>query len=138
MVLEYFVPLIVGLLAHAASLLSLVIGIIVITALAITGTVPDYDEYLVEILQFDPETLRNRRLRLRPLPPQNRPRQDLTPPLTPEIPVVVPLPEPQEPEPLEAVLRRDLERRLRRQATPEPLPEVPEEPPNNYIVPPRD
>jgi len=133
------VPLVVAVLAHVASALSFVIGIIVISALAIAGTVPDYDEYLVEILQFDPETLRNRRLRLRPLPPQNRPRQDLTPPLTPEIPVAAPLPEPQEPEPLADVLRRDFERRLRRQATPEPLPVAPEEQPqNNYIVPPRD
>ena len=131
MVLEFFVPIVVGILAHFASLLSLLIGILVISALAIAGTVPDYDDYIVKIVQFNPETLRNRRLCLRLLPPQNRPRQDLTPPLTPP-PIPVEVEDPPVPE-LPEILQEWNERRLRRQVIPKPL----EEPQNNFIVPPR-
>ena len=89
--------LLVVILGNLAACASLVVGIFTIAALAIAGTIPDI-EY-VEILEFDPQTLRNRRRRLRPLPTH---QEIYTPPPTPPIQAQevqqeapeVPLPEP--------------------------------------------
>ncbi len=63
---ELLLNIIVIVLGEAATLASLITAIITIAALAIAGTIPQA-EY-VEIIKFDPETLRNRRRHLRVLP----------------------------------------------------------------------
>ena len=92
---ELLLNIIVILLGEIATLASLITVIITITTLAIAGTIPQA-EYM-EIIEFDPETLRNRRRHLRVLP---RLPEELTPPQTPplqaqEIPLAPqPIPEP--------------------------------------------
>ena len=88
---ELLLNIIIIILGEAATLASLIMVIITIAALAIAGTIPQA-EY-VEIIEFDPETLRNRRRQLRVLPwlpeeltlPQTPPLQAQEIPLAPQL-----------------------------------------------------
>lgn len=96
--LNIVLQLLVIVFGNLAACTSFVVGIFTIAALAIAGLIPDV-EY-VDILEFDPETLRNRRRRLRPLPTH---QEIYTPPPTPPTPIHrVPqeVPEVQIPEPV--------------------------------------
>ena len=104
---DLFLHLVITVLSNLATFASLATALLVIASLAIAGSLPQADDIHVEFLEFDPETLRNRRRRLRPLP---RRVEDNTPPATP-LPV-----------------ERDL--------APAPA-APPVNPEDNYIVPPR-
>jgi len=72
---EIVLGLVVNILANLATFTSLITGLFVIAALAITGTLPQA-EY-IKIVEFNPVTLRNRRRRLRLT--QADPRDEATP-----------------------------------------------------------
>ena len=104
--------IIVIVLGEAATLASLITAIITIAALAIAGTIPQA-EYM-EIIEFDLETLRNRRRHLRVLPQLP---EELTPPQTPplqaqEIPLapqLIPEPAQQTPQQAQVPLQEPVE-----------------------------
>ena len=109
---ELLLNIIVIVLGEAATLTSLITAIITITALAITRTIPQA-EYM-EIIEFDPETLRNRRRCPRVLPQLP---EELTPPQTPplqaqEIPLapqLIPEPAQQTPQQAQVPLQEPVE-----------------------------
>ena len=78
---DLLLQLVITILTNFASLASLVTALLVIASLAIAGTLPNAENLHVEVLEFDPETLRNRRRRLRPSPIHP---QDITLPQTPQ------------------------------------------------------